>query len=142
MDVQPGPRIRFTGCTGGGQRRGIFFFAGLMVFTQWQRARLAAVLGDMGGTPAQVELVAPLMDQLELAADDDQRAAALAPGAELANANLPITPAQAQLLLGACRIWPGWTVAERGQMRCLLNDLSMAAEDQRPDFELDHVSDK
>lgn len=113
-----------------------------MVFTQWQRTALVEVLGSMAGTPAQVELVAPLMDQLELAADDDQRAAALAPGAELANANLPITPAQAQLLLGACRIWPGWTVAERGQMRCLLNDLSMAAEDQRPDFELDHVSDK
>ena len=103
-----------------------------MVFTQWQRTALVEVLGSMAGTPAQVELVAPLMDQLELAADDDQRAAALAPGAELANANLPITPAQAQLLLGACRIWPGWTVAERGQMRCLLNDLSMAADQDPP----------
>lgn len=99
-----------------------------MIFSQWQRTALVEVLGSMAGTPAQVEAVAPLMDQLELAAHDDQRAADLAPGAEPANANLPITPAQAQLLLRACRIWPGWTVAERGQMRVLLNDLSMAAD--------------
>lgn len=45
-----------------------------MVFTQWQRARLASALGGMAGTPAQVELVAPLMDQLELA--DTPRATA------------------------------------------------------------------
>ena len=101
-----------------------------MVFTQWQRARLAAVLGAMAGTPAQVETVAPLMDQLELDADDDQRAADLAPGAEPANANLPITPAQAQLLLRACMIWQGWTVRDRAQMRALLADLRLAAEDQ------------
>lgn len=95
-----------------------------MEFTQWQRARLAAVLGAMAGTPAQVELVAPLMDQLEL--DDTPRATA--DPAPAGDHNLPITPAQAQLLLRACQIWPGWTVAERGQMRCLLNDLSMAAD--------------
>lgn len=103
-----------------------------MEFTQWQRGRLAAVLGDMAGTPEQVELVAPLMDQLELAADDDQRAAALAPGAELANANLPITPAQAQMLLRACMIWQGWTVAERRQMRGLLVELRDAAQTDPP----------
>lgn len=96
-----------------------------MVFTQWQRARLAAVLGAMAGTPAQVELVAPLMDQLELA--DKPATTAQAPAGDQ---NLPITPDQAQLLLGACRIWPGWTVAERGQMRALLADLRLAAEDQ------------
>lgn len=95
-----------------------------MVFTQWQRARLASALGGMAGTPAQVELVAPLMDQLELA--DTPRATA--DPAPLMDQNLPITPAQAQLLLDACRRWPGWTLAERGRMRCLLNDLSMAAE--------------
>lgn len=106
-----------------------------MVFTQWQRARLAAVLGAMAGTPAQVETVAPLMDQLELAADDDQRAADLAPGAEPANANLPITPDQAQLLLRACMIWPGWTVAERRQMRGLLVELREAAGQDPPGWE-------
>lgn len=103
-----------------------------MEFTQWQRTALVEVLGSMAGTPAQVELVAPLMDQLELAADDDQRAAALAPGAELANANLPITPAQAQMLLRACMIWQGWTVAERRQMRGLLVELREAAQMDPP----------
>jgi len=95
-----------------------------MVFTQWQRARLAAVLGAMAGTPAQVETVAPLMDQLELL-DDDRPREDPAPAGDH---NLPITPAQAQLLLRACQIWPGWTVAERGQMRALLLDLQMAAD--------------
>lgn len=103
-----------------------------MEFTQWQRARLAAVLGAMAGTPAQVELVAPLMDQLDAAAQDDERATELLPGAELANVNVPITPAQAQLLLRACQIWPGWTVAERGQMRGLLVELREAAQQDPP----------
>ena len=96
----------------------------------------------MAGTPAQVELVAPLMDQLDAAAQDDERAAGaliwrwitteLLPGAELANVNVPITPAQAQLLLRACQIWPGWTVAERGQMRGLLVELREAAQQDPP----------
>lgn len=94
-----------------------------MVFTQWQRGRLAAVLGALAGTPDQVELVAPLADQLDAA--PGPAATAEAPAGDQ---DLPITPAQAQLLLRACQMWPGWTVAERGQMRCLLNDLSMAAE--------------
>ena len=101
-----------------------------MEFTQWQRGRLAAVLGDMAGTPAQVELVAPLMEQLEAAADDDQRAAALLPGAEPANVQIPMAPTMAALLLRACMIWQGWTVAERRQMRGLLVELRAAAEDQ------------
>lgn len=100
----------------------------MMVFTQWQRGRLAAVLGALAGTPDQVELVAPLADQLDAAAQDDQRATDKLPGAELASVDLPITPAQAQLLLRACQMWPGWAVAERGQMRALMADLRLAAE--------------
>ncbi len=101
-----------------------------MEFTQWERRRLALVLGDMAGTPAQVDQVAPLMDQLEAAAHDDQRATALLPGAELANVQIQMAPALAALLLRACMIWQGWTVAERIHMRALLQDLRLAAEEQ------------
>ena len=101
-----------------------------MEFTQWERRRLAQVLGDMAGTPAQVDQVAPLMDQLEAAAADDQRATALLPGADLANVQIQMAPTIAALLLRACMIWQGWTVRDRAQMRALLADLRLAAEDQ------------
>lgn len=99
-----------------------------MEFTQWQRTVLVEVLGSMAGTPAQVELVAPLMDQLELL-DDRRPREVPAPAGDY---NLPITPDQARLLLNACLIYSGWTVAARSQMRGLLVELREAAQMDPP----------
>lgn len=99
-----------------------------MVFTQWQRTVLMEVLGSMAGTPAQIETVAPLMDLLELA-DDKRPREDPAPAGDY---NLPITPDQARLLLNACMIYSGWTVAARSQMRALLFELREATAADPP----------
>lgn len=99
-----------------------------MEFTQWQRTALVEVLGSMAGTPAQVEQVAPLMDLLELL--DDRRPREVP--APAGDHNLPITPEQAQMLLQACMVYPGWRVDARRQMRGLLVELREAAQVDPP----------
>lgn len=99
-----------------------------MEFTQWQRTGLVEVLGSMAGTPAQVELVAPLMDMLEMLDDKRPREDPAPAGTH----NLPITPEQAQVLLNACMIYSGWRVDARSQMRGLLLELREAAQQDPP----------